>query len=407
MGTEKKRFLSLDVLRGITVTFMCIVNNPGTWGKIFPPLEHASWVGCTPTDLVYPFFLFCAGCAMAFSYSKFESFSKDAFLKLLKRSVFIFLVGFLINCYPFFPTSLHDPSWSYGQNYMYWLGHKRIFGVLQRIAISYFIAGVIALWLRKPAKIMAAIATLFVLYTGILIVGGTQPGPFTLEGTISRKIDVALVGSNHVYHGYNYDFEWAKAQEIAAGTYTEDKAVDTTADFDPEGPLGSMTGACTALLGFLIGSMIIRAGRRFSNDGTKLTDSPVGISARTSVYGAISLGLAMIMSIWIPICKPLWSASYVLYAGGWSMIALGALMYIIDVRGIAKPFEGFKIMGMNALMAFILSGVIAKSYVFVNFSSSKYFGANEYTSLAYALIFAFVIFLCLWALYKKKIFVRL
>lgn len=403
----KKRYLSLDVLRGITVTFMCIVNNPGTWGKIFPPLEHAGWVGCTPTDLVYPFFLFCSGCAMAFSYAKYSSFSKDAFLKLLKRSVLIFLVGFLLNLYPFYPTSVHDPSWSFGQNWMYWLAHRRIFGVLQRIAISYFIGGVLALWLRKPAKIMGAIATIFVLYTGILVAFGTEPGPFTLEGTISRKVDVALVGANHVYHGYNYDFDWAKAQEIADGTFTTDKAVNTTADFDPEGLLGGMTGACTALLGFLIGSMIIRAGRRYSEDEKKVQDSPVGVSARTSVYGALCLGLGMILSIWIPICKPLWSASYVLYAGGWAMVALGFLIYVIDVRGITKPFEPFHIMGMNALMAFILSGVIAKSYVFVGFSSAKYFGANEYTSLAFALIFAFVIFLCLWALYRKKIFIRL
>ncbi|MCQ2146558.1 MAG: heparan-alpha-glucosaminide N-acetyltransferase domain-containing protein [Bacteroidales bacterium] len=402
----KKRYLSLDVLRGITVTFMCIVNNPGSWGKIFPPLEHAGWVGCTPTDLVYPFFVFCAGCAMAFSYSKFDSFSKDAFLKLLKRSVLIFLAGFLLNCYPFFPTSVHDSSWSFGQNYMYWLGHRRIFGVLQRIALAYFLGGTIALWLRKPAKIIGAICSIFVLYTGILVAFGTEPGPFTLEGTVSRKVDVALVGPNHVYHGYSYDFEWAKAQEIAAGTYTTDKAVNRTADFDPEGPLGALPGSCTCLLGFLIGSMIIRSGRRFEQSG-KTEDSPIGLSCRTFVYGAICLGLGEIMSIWIPICKPLWSASYVLYAGGWAMIALAFLTYVLDVKGITKPFVPFQAMGLNALMAFILSGVIAKSYVFFGFSTSKYFGANEYTSLAYALIFAFVIFCCLWALYKKKIIIRL
>ena len=235
----KQRYLSLDVLRGITVTFMCIVNNPGSWGKVFAPLRHAPWVGCTPTDLVYPFFIFCAGCAMAFSFSKYDGFSKEAVMKVIRRGIGIFLVGLLINLYPFFPLEPHDATASFWQNYGYWLANKRILGVLQRIGLSYLIAGLLALWLRKPARIMAAIGVLMAVFTGILVLFGTDPGPFTLEGTISRKIDVALLGENHVYHGYRF-------------------ADGTRAAFDPEGFLGSLTGACSCLLGFLIGSMILR-----------------------------------------------------------------------------------------------------------------------------------------------------
>ncbi len=167
----KQRYLSLDVLRGITVTFMCIVNNPGSWGKIFAPLRHAPWVGCTPTDLVYPFFIFCAGCAMAFSFSKYDGFSKEAVMKVIRRGLGIFLVGFLINLYPFFPLEPHDASASFWQNYGYWLANKRIMGVLQRIGLSYLIAGLLALWLRKPAKILGAIGVLMAVYTG-----GPSPG---------------------------------------------------------------------------------------------------------------------------------------------------------------------------------------------------------------------------------------
>ena len=221
----KKRYESLDVLRGLTVAFMCIVNNPGTWAHIFPPLKHAGWDGCTPTDLVYPFFIFCMGCAMAFSFSKYEKTTAKAYLKVLKRGALIFLVGFALNLYPFFPTSLHDETWSFGQNYLYWLQHKRIFGVLQRIGMAYAIAGCLALWLKKPKKILAAIATLCVTYTGILLIFGREPGAFSLEGNVSMRIDTWLVGGNHCYHGYN-------------GT-----------DFDPEGVLGSMTAACSCLLG--------------------------------------------------------------------------------------------------------------------------------------------------------------
>ena len=115
-STATKRYVSLDVLRGITVAFMCIVNNPGSWSHIFSPLEHAPWVGCTPTDLVYPFFLFCAGCAMAFSFSKQEAASKLTYWKVIRRGILIFIVGLLCNLYPFFPTSPHDPSASFGSN---------------------------------------------------------------------------------------------------------------------------------------------------------------------------------------------------------------------------------------------------------------------------------------------------
>lgn len=375
----KKRYESLDVLRGLTVAFMCIVNNPGTWAHIFPPLKHAGWDGCTPTDLVYPFFIFCMGCAMAFSFSKYEKTTAKAYLKVLKRGALIFLVGFALNLYPFFPTSLHDETWSFGQNYLYWLQHKRIFGVLQRIGMAYAIAGCLALWLKKPKKILAAIATLCVTYTGILLIFGREPGAFSLEGNVSMRIDTWLVGGNHCYHGYN-------------GT-----------DFDPEGVLGSMTAACSCLLGYLIGSMIHASQKNMSATNS----SPDRVVNRTFVYGCLSLILGVILSIWVPINKPLWSVSYVFYAGGWAMLALAFLAYLLDVKGYEKPFVPFKAMGMNALMAFVFSGVIAKSYGFFGFAPGHYFGANEYTSLLWAFIFVTIIFTLLWILYKKKIVIKL
>lgn len=375
----KKRYESLDVLRGLTVAFMCIVNNPGTWAHIFPPLKHAGWDGCTPTDLVYPFFIFCMGCAMAFSFSKYEKTTAKAYLKVLKRGALIFLVGFALNLYPFFPTSLHDETWSFGQNYLYWLQHKRIFGVLQRIGMAYAIAGCLALWLKKPKKILAAIATLCVTYTGILLIFGREPGAFSLEGNVSMRIDTWLVGGNHCYHGYN-------------GT-----------DFDPEGVLGSMTAACSCLLGYLIGSMIHASQKSMSATNC----SPDRVVNRTFVYGCLSLILGVILSIWVPINKPLWSVSYVFYAGGWAMLALAFLAYLLDVKGYEKPFVPFKAMGMNALMAFVFSGVIAKSYGFFGFAPGHYFGANEYTSLLWAFIFVTIIFTLLWILYKKKIVIKL
>ena len=383
-----KRYLSLDALRGITVAFMCIVNNPGSWGCIFPPLRHAAWTGCTPTDLVYPFFIFCMGVAMAFSFSRFDGLDKAALIKIFKRGLGLFLVGLLLNMYPFFPLHPHDEAASFGQNWLYWLGHIRIFGVLQRIAVAYMLSAVIAMWLRKPGRILAAIGVLFVLYTGILLLFGSEPGAFTLEGNISRKIDIALVGENHVYHGYR----------LADGS---------RAPFDPEGLLGGLTAACTALLGYLIGGVIQRSSARHATDPSDNTSAPAYTVSRILVYGLASLALAEILSIWIPISKPLWSASYVLYAGGWAMLALGFLAFIIDVKGCVKPFEPFRAMGSNALVAFVASGLLAKTFPMIGFAPSDYFGANEYTSLLWALIFAFLIFCIQWPLYRKKIIIKL
>ena len=383
----KKRYVSLDVLRGLTITLMCIVNNPGSWDHIFPPLEHSGWTGCTPTDLVFPFFVFCMGCAMAFSFRKYETVTARAYLNVLKRGALIFLVGLALNLYPFFPVSPHDETWTFGQNYLYWLAHKRIFGVLQRIGMAYAIAGCLALWLRKPGKILAAIAALCVTYTGVLLIFGRDPGAFTLEGNVSIRIDQWLVGGDHCYHGYD-------------GT-----------DFDPEGLLGSMTTACTCLLGYLAGFIIVdsrdRLNEGVSLETARLKYSPDRVVNRLFVSGCCSLMLAMFLSIWIPISKPLWSASYVFYAGGWAMISLAFLAYLIDIRGKMQPFVPFKAMGMNPLMAFICSGVIAKSYQFFSFSPSAYFGADEWTSLAFALIFAFVIFCIQWTLYRKNVVIRL
>lgn len=405
----KKRYLSLDVLRGLTVAFMCIVNNPGSWSHVYAPLRHTTWMGCTPTDLVYPFFIFCMGCAMAFSLSKYDGLTKEATWKIFKRGIAIFLVGLLLNMLPFFPTSPHDDTWSFGQNYLYWLDHKRIFGVLQRIGLSYILAGVIALWLKKPLKIMCAIVVMCGLYTGILVAFGNYPGPFTLEGNVSRKIDVALVGSNHVYHGYHYSRDYVVSQELMDNhtVIADDDHISTRADFDPEGPLGAMTGACTALLGFLIGSMILRSSRRHAQDPSSMKDAPSYLVSRIFVSSVVCLVIGEILSIWIPISKPLWSASYVFFAGGWAMLVLAFFAFLLDVKGDAKAFTPLIAMGTNPLVAFVNCALLVTIIGFTGWDHSVTFGANNFTSLVYAILFMLVIFSIQWILYKKKIVIKL
>lgn len=357
----KSRFVALDILRGLTVAFMCIVNNPGTWAKVYAPLRHAKWIGCTPTDLVFPFFVFCAGCAMAFSLSKHDSLTLPAAGKLLKRGLELFVVGLLLNMYPF-------------NN----LGHLRIFGVLQRIAMSYVLGGFIILALRKdPKKLILAVLGLFVLYTGVLLAFGQEPGALTLEGNVSRRIDLAIAGDAHIYHGYGIPF-------------------------DPEGPLGTLTCSCTVILGFLVGLFVRKSTRRHAVNPSDLT-SPVGTVAKLFVAGLSLVAAGRVLGIWIPICKPLWSASYVLYAGGWATVALAIVMYLTEVLRWEKIFNPAIIMGTRALPAFVLSGLIAKTFRWTGWIPGKYFSANEFTSLVYALLFMCLIFFLQWLLYKKYV----
>lgn len=399
------RYIALDVLRGMTVAGMILVNNPGSWGHIFPPLAHAKWAGCTPTDLVFPFFLFVVGAAMAFSFAKYnESLGKESIRKLLKRGVLIFLVGLGLNAFPFCPTTL-NPDLSYGENYMNYLHHIRIFGVLQRIAMCYIVGGLVALWLQKPKKIISAMAFLMVLHWIILLLAGdgsAEPangakGALSLAGQGSGAIDIALVGESHVYHGYG-------------------------PAFDPEGLLGTLSGACTLLLGFLIGNRI------------RMAENKKEVVASLYTIGLLCLGAGVVWSIWLPIVKALWTGSYVLYAGGWSILMLAFFIYFIDIRGKERLFTPFKALGMNPLFAFVMAGLFAKifgriikwsstivlpdgtiqekswsvaSWFYNNICVGLTGSNNEYSSLLYALMYVAIFTgMAMW-LYRKKIIIKL
>lgn len=374
-----KRYLSLDVFRGMTVALMILVNNPGSWSTIFPPLRHAAWEGCTPCDLVFPFFLFCVGVSMAFSLSKFTSLSWEASRKVLKRGVLLYVVGLLLTAFPFYPYRM-DPDLTVWQNYAQWLGELRLVGILARIAMCYVIASILALWLQTPKKIWGAIAVLSITHVGLLLAFAGPEGAFSLEGNFGRRLDIAILGEGHVYHGYS-------------------NAEGVPVPFDPEGIFGALTGSCTALIGYLVGKMIRK------NSDPSLQHSLV---ARMYTFSAVALAGAMLLSIWIPICKPLWSVSYVFYTAGWAMFVMAFLMYLIDIKGVTKPFFPFQALGMNPLAMFVLSGLVAKSLPrFLHWDSAAVFGANEWMSLLYAVLFMLFHLLIAVILYRKKIFIKL
>ncbi len=387
--TSKNRYVALDVLRGMTIAGMILVNNPGTWSKIYPPLRHAEWFGCTPTDLVFPFFLFIVGTAMAFSFSKYLDGTLSmgsGYAKLYKRAVLIFLVGLLLNAFPFFLVK-PDPDLTFWENLGSYYSHLRIFGVLQRIAMAYALGGTLALWLKKPRRIIWAFALVLLLHWGLLYFFGGDD-PYSRETNFARVMDLFLVGPDHLYRGYGLPF-------------------------DPEGVLGMLSGAGTVLMGYLAGICI-----------RKNTEK---IEAVSSLYtwGLVSLGAAMIWSIWLPISKPLWTASYVLYAGGWTLLMLGFFVYLIDIKKKEKWFMPFKALGLNPLFAFVMSGLFAKVFGrLIHWQTASggtatplgwlynnvcvpVLGDTPAGSLAYAILYVALFTLMAIALYKRKIIIKI
>ena len=372
----KKRYLSLDVFRGLTVALMIVVNNPGSWSVMFPPLSHAEWNGCTPTDLVFPFFLFCVGTSMAFALSKFDGLSKEALGKIFRRGAGIFLVGLALNAYPFFPTR-PDPEMSFWQNWLEWLHNLRIFGVLQRISLCYILASVLVLWLRTTKKLLVSVGILSALHVAVLLLFAGPEGAFTLEGCFAKHVDIAVLGASHVYDGFTY-------------------ADGTAAIFDPEGLLGVLTGACTAILGYLTGKLL---------RGNDEMNSKI---VRLYSMAAVSLAFSQILSIWIPINKALWSVSYVFYTAGWAMLILAFITWLVEVNGWNRCFTPLKALGMNPLALFALSGLLAKTVGgILRWDVAAVFGANEFMSLLHALIFLVVLSSLAMVLYKKNVIIKI
>ena len=364
-----KRYLSLDILRGLTVAMMIMVNNPGSWSHVYPILRHASWSGCTPCDLVLPFFLFCVGVSMTFALAKYPGITAPAVKKVFKRGFLLYITGFLLTAYPFFPADSH-PDTTAWQNWLEWAGNLRLMGVLQRISLCYILASVLVLWLRAPKKLAIAAGALCVLHLALLLIFAGPEGAFSLEGNFARKVDLVLLGEQHMYDGYGLPF-------------------------DPEGILGTLTGAATVLLGYMMGLVV-------------KSDAPVNASAKVfSISAGLLLG-GLALSLAVPINKPLWTVSYVLYTAGWASFVLALLIYLVDVRGWDKPFFPFKALGMNALAVFVLSGLIMKTlWRFTDWDYTLVFGQTEFMSFLFSFMYMLVNLGAAVVLYCRKIFIKL
>lgn len=437
METNNTRLLSLDVFRGLTIAGMILVNNPGDWGNIYSPLKHAVWHGSTPTDWIFPFFLFIVGVSIAIAMGKRKDRGDTSFAlyqKIGSRAAIIFGLGLFLAAFPKFKYEggagllvihyillgiailavftrevlnqgrFQEPQY---QNIRKWLGYTalaaaagmigiglghyhlstlRIPGVLQRIAVVYAFAALIFLHSTPRIQIGLVVVLLlgyWALMTLVPIPGGIPPN-LEPEANLGAWLDRSILGTNHL---------WSQSRT-----------------WDPEGILSTLPAIGTALLGILTGEWL-RASRQ----------------KNTKVRGLLISGLALAIAgqVWnlvFPINKSLWTSSFVLYTAGLAQMFLAGSYWLIEVRGWKKWGKPFEVFGVNALFAFVLSGIIAKlmsavkwnidggtmqtfrGWLYQTFFTPYFEPINA--SLGFALLHIAGIFLCSWGLYRYRIYIK-
>jgi len=332
------RYYSLDVFRGATVALMILVNNPGSWSYIYRPLKHADWHGWTPTDLVFPFFLFAVGNAMAFVMPRFlESGPQVFWSKVIKRAFLIFLIGLLLNWSPFV-------RWEDGQLVPRSFSTLRIMGVLQRIAICYFFASLLAYYL-KPKNLFAVSILLLLLYWGLCAFLGNPADPYALEGFWGTAFDRNLLGENHLYKGEGVPF-------------------------DPEGLASTLPAIVQVTAGYLAGNYI----RRHSKQQGFLP--PLFCAGIILTIAGLFWGQAF------PINKKIWTSSYVVLTSGLAILVLALMILLIEKKQIRNGLTRFfDVFGKNPLFIFVLSGFLPRVLGLIRIPIGiNEIGIQQYTS---------------------------
>jgi predicted acyltransferase len=387
-----QRFYSLDVFRGATVALMILVNNPGNWQHIYAPLEHASWHGCTPTDLVFPFFLFAVGNAMAFVMPRMESAGNRIFLqKVFKRSVLIFVIGLFLNWSPFITWKDDHLVFKHWVNPDNPASGIRILGVLQRIALCYLFASLIIYYLKARGAFVAA-AVLLLGYW-LLCMLGNPPDPYSLSGWFGTGIDKKILGIAHMYKGEGIPF-------------------------DPEGLVSTTPAIAQVIFGYLAGSYIIQKGKSHE------------MCTGLFVTAGVLLFAGFCWHMVFPINKKIWTSSFVVYTSGLAIFILTILVYLIELRGYKAPAitRFFDVFGKNPLFIFFLSGFLPRLLALLRWTDhTGPDGKPVYTSLLpwlyehvfkhisvnlnngsilYAIFIVGFYWLVVWVLDRKKIYIK-
>ncbi len=368
---KNKRLIALDAFRGLTIALMILVNTPGSWVYVYPPLRHAKWHGCTPTDLVFPFFLFIIGTAMRFSFKQFGfTLTGDATRKIIGRTFTIFIIGLLLNAFPFIRQ---DWDWS----------HFRIMGVLQRIALAYGAAAFLALISNKKRLLAEIIGLLTGYWLLLWFLGGNDP--FGLETNFALQFDRAMLGVNHLWRGNGIPF-------------------------DPEGLFSTIPAIATVLIGYYFGMMLQKSSYY-----------------KNTVKMMVFQGFGLVISGWIwsfifPLNKQLWTSSYVLFTAGLAVLILAAFVWLIDIRGWQKPAHPFVVFGANSIFIFAgsalwvktilrtrftLDGETVSGYAYLFKTVFQSLAGNMNGSLLFAIFHVIMWWLILYWLYRKKIFIKI
>ncbi|MDE1193116.1 MAG: DUF5009 domain-containing protein [Arachidicoccus sp.] len=312
---KSKRFLTLDVFRGLTVCLMIIVNTQGSIGTPYSALEHAEWNGCTLTDLVFPSFLFAVGNSLAFGKAKFFLLStKDVWYKIIKRSLIIFLIGYLLSWYPFI-------RWNEaGEIHLKPFAETRILSVLQRIAICYCIAAFSVYYFSKKLIIIECIIFL-IGYWQILLYFGDSFAPFTLKGNAVRKLDFMILGPSHMY---------------------KEKGIP----FDPEGLLSTIPAIVNVLAGYLTGIFINKNGKSYYTVSYLM------------IIGNLLLITSLIWNVSLPFNKKLWTSSFAIYSVAIDIIVLTIIFYFIEIKKLKSGMYFFTVFGKNPLFIYVFADLI-------------------------------------------------
>lgn len=417
------RLRSLDVFRGATIAGMLLVNNPGSWSHMYEPLGHAPWHGCTPTDLIFPFFLFVVGVAIPFSTAKrlaglnAQGKSRGSMMKHIAiRAGILFGLGLMLVLVPSSRT-----------NGIFGLETVRIPGVLQRIALCYLFAATVVLFVGWRLQLLCAVL-LMALNAWLLLsvqVGDVPRGSLAHEANLAGWVDGKVLG----YHVSERPMTPAKRKaledKVASATQPVDPEVvsarkelesDRKYFFDPEGIVSTIPAIATTLLGALVGAWL-RSDR-------SAYERVAGLFAAGVVTACIGYTLDHAL---MPINKKLWTPSYVVYTAGLAMLGLGFCFWLVDIKGYRKPTFPFVVFGMNAIAAFVLAGLVGRLMPWTGFRPRIIEGINgalasagahmgdfgpwlstpNNQSLAFALCFVAVFFVIFWVLYLFKIFIKI
>lgn len=444
MSEANSRLISLDVFRGMTIAGMVLVNNPGTWSHIYDPLEHASWHGLTPTDWIFPFFLFIVGVAIPIALGKrlVEGITQKVYTKIVSRSAMIFALGLSMSVIPFFQfAATNAPDWLKmliwmamtggllflllrnfkaagiliglsiagviglnlaGYNVVpYNFGTMRIPGVLQRIAVCYLVVSIIFLHTNWKHQIYIAIGILLGYWAVMTLV----PVPGCDVTTIDDKacnlaawLDRSILTEDHI---------WRSAKV-----------------FDPEGILSTLPAIATTIAGVLTGTWLTKrpSASVLSESGGTAHDDNLNKVSGLFFFGTVLLGAGYVWNSCFPFNKALWTSSYVLVTAGLALLTLGACFWLIDIKGYKAWAKPFVIFGMNALPLFVFSGIFARMIGAYRVSGAdgqpvavqKWVFDNIFLSVAqpvdasllYAICFILVWLFLMWLLFRKDIYIK-